>query len=99
MGEEDEKFRRTYRFLYNHTSVALIEVKYKAHLNDVTQVLKKPETFRYLFPNYKDFKIYLGFASLSFYPEIEEECLNRGIAIIKQIGDSVVVNDKHLKVY
>jgi hypothetical protein len=85
--------------LYNHTSVALIEVKYKAHKNDVIEVLKKPETFRFLFPNYKDFKIYLGFASLSFYPEMEEACKNQGIAIIKQVGDTVVVNDEHLKVY
>jgi len=85
--------------LYNHTSVALIEVKYKAHINDIPEVLKKAETFRILFPNYKDFKIYLGLASMSFYPELEEECINNGIAIIKQVGDTVVINDKHLKAY
>jgi hypothetical protein len=38
-------------------------------------------------------------ASLSFYPEIEEACLNNGIAIVKQVGESVVINDKNLKVY
>jgi hypothetical protein len=85
--------------LYNHTSVALIEVKYKAHVSDITKVLKYPETFRFLFPDYKDFKIYLCLASLSFYPKLEEACLNNGIAIVKQVGESVVVNDKHLKVY
>ena len=85
--------------LFNHTSVALIEVKYKAHINDIPDVLKKAETFRILFPNYKDFRIYLGLASMSFYPELEEECINNGIAIIKQVGDTVVINDKHLKVY
>ena len=85
--------------LYNHTSVALIEVKYKAHKNDVPDVLKKADTFRILFPNYKDFKIYLGLASMSFYPELEEVCIKEGIAIIKQVGDTVVINDKHLKVF
>ena len=85
--------------LYNHTSVALVEVKYKAHLNDIPTVLKKAETFRILFPNYKDFKIYLGLASMSFYPELEQECMNEGIAVIKQVGDTVVINDKHLKVF
>jgi hypothetical protein len=85
--------------LYNHSSVALIEVKYKAHENDIPKVLKKAETFRILFPNYKEFKIYLGLASLSFYPELEQECINQGIAIIKQVGDTVVVNDEHLKVF
>ena len=85
--------------LYNHASVALIEVKYKAHINDIPDVLKKAETFRILFPNYKDFKIYLGLASLSFYPELEERCIEQGIAVIKQVGDTVVINDKHLKVF
>ena len=85
--------------LYNHSSVALIEVKYKAHKNDIPAVLKKAETYRILFPNYKDFKIYLGLASMSFYPELEQECINEGIAVIKQMGDNVVINDKHLKVF
>jgi len=85
--------------LYNHHSVALIEVKYKAHVNDVPSVLKKAETYRILFPNYKDFKIYLGLASMSFYHELEQECIKEGIAVIKQVGDTVVINDKHLKVF
>jgi hypothetical protein len=85
--------------LYNHTSVALIEVKYKAHVNDIPTVLKKAETFRILFPNYKDFRIYLGLASMSFYPELEQECINEGIAVIKQVGNTVVINDEHLKVF
>jgi len=85
--------------MYNHMSVAIIEVKYKAHKNDIHEVLKKPETFRILFPNYKDFNIYLGLASMSFYPELEEACIEHGIAIIKQAGETVVINDKHIKAY
>jgi len=85
--------------LYNHTSVALIEVKYKAHLHDIPEVVKKAETFRILFPNYKDFKIYLGLASLSFYAELEQKCTDEGVAVIKQVGDKVIINDKHIKVY
>ena len=85
--------------LYNNTSVAIIEVKYKAHKNDVAQVLKKAETFKILCPDYKDFKIYLGLASMAFYPELEQECIDQGIAIIKQVGDTVVICDEHLKVF
>ena len=85
--------------MYNHTSVALIEVKYKAHINDIPKVQKKAETFRILFPNYQGCKIYLGLASLCFYPDLEQECINHGIAIIKQVGDAVVINDEGLKVY
>ena len=85
--------------LYNHTSVALIEVKYKAHINDIPKVLKKAKTFRILFPNYQGCKIYLGLASMCFYPELEQECINHGIAIIKQVGDTVMINSEGLKVY
>ena len=85
--------------LFNHTSVALIEVKYKAHKNDLPKILESAETFRLLFPYYKDFKIYLGLATMAFYPELEEACEENGIAIIKQLGETVVINDKHLKVY
>jgi len=85
--------------LYNHTSVALIEVKYKAHKDDIPKILKKAENFRILFPYYNDFKIYLGLASLSFYPELEETCIEHGIAIIKQAGETVVINDEHIKAY
>jgi hypothetical protein len=85
--------------LYNHTSVAIIEVKYKARKEDIAKVLKKADTFRILFPHYKNFKIYLGLASMSFYPEVEQECAEQGIAIIKQVGDTVVINDEHLKVF
>jgi hypothetical protein len=85
--------------LYNSAYVAIIEVKYKAHRNDLPKVLKKAETFRILCPDYKDSKIYLGLASMSFYPELEQECIDQGIAVIKQVGDTVVINDVNLKVF
>jgi hypothetical protein len=46
-----------------------------------------------------DFKIYLGLASMSFFPELEQECIEQGIAVIKQVGDKVVINDSNLKVF
>ena len=85
--------------LYNHTSVAIIKVKYKARKEHLPKVLKKPETFRILFPHYKDFKIYLGLAGMNFESGVEEECINEGIAVIKQMGDTAIINDTHLKVF
>ena len=85
--------------MYNSTYVAIIEVKYKAHQNDLTKVLNKAKTFRILCPDYKDSKIYLGLASMSFYPELEQECVDQGIAVIKQVGDKVIINYEHLKVF
>jgi hypothetical protein len=85
--------------MYNDSYVAIVETKFKAHINDIPKIIKKSETFRILCPDYKDYKIYLGLATLAFYPDLEQECINQGIAIIKQVGDSVVINDKHLKVF
>ena len=85
--------------MYNDDAVAIIEVKFKAHINDIETVLKKAETFKILSPNHKDFKIFLGLASMSFYPELELACKEKGIAVIKQVGEKVVIIDEGLKAY
>jgi hypothetical protein len=85
--------------MYNDSYVAIIEVKFKAHLKDIPKVLRKAETFKILCPDYQNYKIYLGLATLAFYPELEQECIDKGIAIIKQVGETVVINDAHLKTY
>ena len=85
--------------LINGKSICIVEVKFKAHENDIPKILKKAETFRVNFPEYKNHRVYLGLATMSFYPELEQECINQGIAVIKQVGDTVVINDKHLKVF
>ena len=59
--------------LYNGDSIGLIECKYKAHENDLRRMIdKKTVNFRILFPDFEDYKIHLGLASFSFYPELEE---------------------------
>ena len=82
--------------MLNGQSVGIVEVKYKAHENDVPKVLRKANTFRDNFTDYKNHTIYLGLATMAFYPELEQACKDTGIAIIKQLGDTVVINDKHL---
>ena len=85
--------------LVNGKSIGIVEVKYKAHENDVDKVLKKAQTFRVNYPDYANHQIYLGLASMAFYPELEHECIQKGIAIVKQVGDTVVINDENLTVY
>ena len=85
--------------LINGKSIGIIEVKYKAHVNDIAKVLRKATTFRQNFPQYANHQVYLGLATMVFYPDLEQECIKEGIAIIKQVGDTVVMNDKHLKVF
>ena len=85
--------------LINGKTVGIIEIKFKAHDKDIPKVLSKADTFRANYPKYKNHKIYLGLATMAFYPELEHACQDKGIAIIKQAGDTVVINDKHLKAY
>ena len=85
--------------LINGQSIGIVEIKYKAHENDVPKVLQKAQTFKVNFPEYENHKVFLGLASMAFYPELEEECKNNGIAIVKQIGENVVIYDEHLKAF
>ena len=86
--------------MYNGDCIALIECKYKAHENDVKKLIdKKVNSFRILHPDYKDYKIYLGIASFSFYPELEQYAKENGVAILKQKGELVEIEAENLKVY
>ncbi|MFP5040586.1 hypothetical protein [Parasediminibacterium sp. JCM 36343] len=86
--------------MYNGNSVALIECKYKAHENDVRRLInKKVANFRVLFPDFKDYTIYLGIGSFSFYPELETFARENGVAILKQKGEVMEVEANGLKAY
>ena len=86
--------------MYNGDCIALIECKYKAHENDVRKLIdKKVVNFRILYPDFKDYSIYLGIASFSFYPELEIFAKENGVAILKQKGDVVEIEAENLKVY
>ena len=86
--------------LYNGDCIALIECKYKAHENDLRKLMdKKANNFKELFPFYKDYKIYLGLSSFSFYSELEGLAKQNGVAILKQKGDIMVVEADNLKAF
>jgi len=85
--------------LYNCSSVVIIEIKYKADKDDVDELLEKAPVFKKLYPQYANFDLYLGLAALHFNKKVEKESLKQGIAVIKQIGDAMVINDAHLKVF
>ena len=85
--------------LVNGKSVGIVEVKYRGRLYNISQITGKAQTFRLNFPKYKNHRIYLALASMIFHQRLEDECKNNGIAIVKQVGDTVVINDQHLKAY
>ena len=83
--------------MLNGRSVCIVEVKYKADAGDIQSVLRKIITFRANFPEHKDKTVYLAIAGMSFHKNTEEACRQAGIAMIKQVGDTIEVYDEHLK--
>lgn len=86
--------------MINGEAVAIIEVKYRAHPNDVEKFLaKKPAAFRRGFPGLKDHRLYLGIASGSIYKQLIDEAKNAGIFLLGAKGDSHEVFNKQVKAF
>ena len=85
--------------LFNGKSIAIIEVKFRARDKNIAKLINKAKTFKVNFPKFQNHRIYLGLAALTFDRGIEEDCKENGIAIVKQVGDTVIINDENLKVY
>ena len=85
--------------MLNSVNAVIIETKYKAREKYIDEVIKKAESFRYWFPERKDNRIFLGLASFRFEENIIGKARKKGIAIIQQLGDKTIVDDKHLKAY
>jgi hypothetical protein len=75
--------------MVNGQSVALIEVKYKAHISDLDQVQSQVEAYRQWRPEHKDYKIYTGLAGFSVPPDVVKEAKERGLFVLKRAGDVV----------
>jgi hypothetical protein len=73
--------------LLNGNSLAVIEVKLKAHVNDLEKLLfKKMANFPVLFTMYKDYKKYAGLATLVTNDELIEKAQELGLFLFMQHG-------------
>lgn len=73
----------------NGNTVGIIEVKYKAHQNDLEKLERKMRHFKQLFPLYKDYKQYGAIASFHINDAAKEEALKRGYFVLQRRGDVV----------
>jgi len=86
--------------LLNCRAVCIIEVKYKADSGDLLKkVLRKVETFRVNFPQHSNKTIYLAVAGMSFNKRTEKAFSENGIILIKQVGNTMVISNEHLKTF
>ena len=76
--------------LVNSRDVALVEIKYKAHEEDLTKLLtRKYNNFKTLFPAYKDYQHHLVLATFYLYDELKELALKNNVIVLKRKGDIV----------
>ncbi len=86
-------------FLTNGESIAIIEVKYKAHIEDIKKLERKFNNFKKLYPIYKDYKLYGAMASFYFNTETKDELLEQGYFVLERSGDLIKSNHReNLKV-
>jgi len=86
--------------MYNGNSIALLEIKHKAHPTDIEKLkTTQIEKFKLLFPDYADYKFYLGIGGMSVPEEIEDLAHQNGIAVLRQQGELAIIDDKNLIAY
>lgn len=87
-------------FMENGNAVGIVEVKYKVTKEHINKLLeKKPTNFRILFPDYSQYKLYMGIAGFSFEPETEKMALDNGLVVLKQKGDVLQVESSTMKAF
>jgi len=76
--------------LVNGKDIALVEVKYKAHQNDVEKLVnKKYDNFKKLYPEYKDYTHHLGLASFNMNEDVKESAMKNNVILLQRKGDII----------
>ena len=76
--------------LVNDDTVAIVEVKYKVHPNDLEKLPKKIENFKKLSPQYPKHKIYAGIAGFKIAKNVIDKALSLGYFVLQRKGDVIV---------
>ncbi|GBU23185.1 hypothetical protein R80B4_03101 [Fibrobacteres bacterium R8-0-B4] len=86
--------------LKNGTSIAIVEVKQRVGMDALESLIDEQlPRFKLVFPEYKDFKIYLGLGGMSFEKGIAKKARNLGIATLTLSGDAVEIDDEGVKAW
>jgi hypothetical protein len=75
--------------LVNGASVGIVEVKYKAHMNDLEQVHEQIKRFRRDCPQFKDYALYGGIAGLSVPSDVSKAAKAQGLFVLKRKGEAL----------
>ncbi|TAN68108.1 MAG: hypothetical protein EPN17_09695 [Methylobacter sp.] len=73
----------------NGNAIGIVEVKYKAHENDLDKLDRKMRNFKQLFPIYQNYKQYGAIASFHINDDAKKEALRRGYFVLQRRGKLV----------
>ena len=73
----------------NGDAIGIVEVKYKAHKNDLDKLDRKMQNFKKLFPIYQNYKQYGAIAAFHINDDAKKEALKRGYFVLQRSGDLV----------
>ncbi len=80
-------------------AIGIVEVKYKAHENDLDKLDRKMKNFKKLFPWFKDYRQYGAIASFHINEAAKKAALSKGYFVLQRSGDVVhTESGEHLTV-
>ena len=83
----------------NGNAIGIVEVKYKAHENDLSKLERKMRNFKTLFPVYENYKLYGAIASFHINDDAKKDALERGFFVLQRKGEVVQTDcGEHLMV-
>ncbi|KPA19591.1 hypothetical protein MHK_000186 [Candidatus Magnetomorum sp. HK-1] len=86
--------------LTNSESIALIEVKYKLHPNDIEKLVnKKIPVFKKIFPEKKDYKLYIVVAGLTIPDNSKKLAFDHGFFVLTQGAGELNLEHGDIKTY
>ena len=100
MGSHSGQIQEEYDLVMtNGDAIGIVEVKYKAHENDLDKLDRKMKNFKKLFPWFKDYRQYGAIASFHINDTAKKAALRRGYFVLQRSGDLVhTESSEHLTV-
>jgi hypothetical protein len=83
--------------MVNGASVGIVEVKYKAHMNDLEQVHAQIVRFKRDCPEFKHYTIYGGIAGLSVPKDVSKAAKAQGLFVLKRKGEKLNIQIDGMK--
>ena len=76
--------------LINGKDIAIIETKYKAHSNDLDNLInKKHKIFKLLYPQYNNYIHHLGLASFHISDKLKNKALEHNVFVLQRKGELI----------